>query len=190
VDLTGRVDEVARALLGASITRAGVTVRLVEVEAYAGESDPASHAARGRTPRNAVMYGPAGHWYVYLSYGVHWCANVVTGATGQASAVLLRGAEVVAGHDLARSRRPGRPDGTLARGPASLAAVLALTGPDSGEPVSVTTGQPAGPHVVSGPRVGVSSAADVPWRFWLPGEPGVSAYRRASPRPRAGGSPV
>ena len=82
MDLSGPVDEIARALLGATATRAGVTVRLVEVEAYAGESDPASHAGRGPTPRNRPMYGPAGRWYVYLSYGVHWCANLVTGPRG------------------------------------------------------------------------------------------------------------
>jgi DNA-3-methyladenine glycosylase len=186
LDLGGPVEDVARALLGATVTRAGVTVRLVEVEAYAGESDPASHAGRGPTPRNQPMYGPAGHWYVYLSYGVHWCANLVTGPAGEASAVLLRGAAVLDGFGLARVRRPGRPDPLLARGPAAVAAVLALTGADVGEPAVVLAGSP-GP-VASGPRVGVSLAADVPRRFWLPGEPGVSAYRRATPRRTAGGS--
>ncbi len=188
LDLTGPVDEVARALLGATVRRAGVTVRLVEVEAYAGESDPASHAGRGPTPRNRPMYGPAGRWYVYLSYGVHWCANLVTGPEGEAAAVLLRGATVVEGLELARERRPGRPDPLLARGPAAVAAVLGLTGADIGEPAVVVGGPPV--PVVVGPRVGVSLAADVPGRFWVPGEPGVSAYRRASPRRPAGGSPA
>ena len=170
------------------MSRAGVTVRLVEVEAYAGESDPASHAGRGPTPRNRPMYGPAGHWYVYLSYGVHWCANLVTGPEGDASAVLLRGASVVEGLAAARERRPGRPDPLLARGPAAVAAVLGLTGADVGERAVVAAGGRV--PVASGPRVGVSLAADVPLRFWIPGEPGVSAYRRASSRRRTGGSPA
>jgi DNA-3-methyladenine glycosylase len=124
-------------LLGAQVSHAGVTVTLVEVEAYAGEQDPASHAARGPTPRNAPMFGPPGRWYVYFVYGMHWCANVTTGPPGSPSAVLLRGGRVTAGLTTARSRRPGRPDALLARGPAALAAVLALTGADTGSTVAL-----------------------------------------------------
>ncbi|MBA2446327.1 MAG: DNA-3-methyladenine glycosylase, partial [Nocardioidaceae bacterium] len=123
--------QVAPRLLGWLLTHeteAGiVTVELTEVEAYAGERDPASHAFRGSTPRNEVMFGPPGRLYVYLSYGMHWCANVVTGADGQASAVLLRAARVVEGVDVARSRRGARVlDRALARGPACLTQALGM----------------------------------------------------------------
>ncbi len=186
LDLTAPVELVAPALLGAVVSRAGVAVRLTEVEAYAGEGDAASHAARGRTPRTAAMYGPAGRWYVYFVYGMHWCANVVTGADGVASAVLLRAGAVEGGLALARERRPGRPDAQLARGPAALAAVLGLTGAATGEPVALTPG--AAVAVTAGPRTGVREAAAIRWRFWTPGEPSVSPYRPAAPRRRAGGS--
>ncbi|MEP6561884.1 MAG: DNA-3-methyladenine glycosylase, partial [Nakamurella sp.] len=110
-----------------------VAVRLTEVEAYAGRDDPASHAFRGPTPRTAVMFGPAGHLYTYFVYGMHWCANIVAGVDGRASAVLLRSGEVVAGVDLARARRTRVVrDELLARGPAALASVLGLTGADTG----------------------------------------------------------
>ena len=105
--------EVARDLLGAVVVASGVSVRLTEVEAYAGARDPASHAFRGRTPRNDVMFGPPGHAYVYFTYGMHYCMNLVCGPDGEASAVLLRAGEVVAGLDLARSRRPGSSDRDL-----------------------------------------------------------------------------
>lgn len=163
-----------------------MAVRLTEVEAYRGEADPASHAARGRTPRNAVMYGPAGFLYVYFVYGMHWCANVVTGPEGVATAVLLRAGEVTEGLEVARLRRPGVSDRDLARGPARLAATLALTGDATGEPVDLTPGAvpPAG-AIRQGPRVGVATAADVPWRFWLDGDPTVSPYRAWTKRRRA-----
>lgn len=170
-----------------------VGVRLTEVEAYLGADDPGSHAYRGRTPRNAVMFGQAGHLYVYFSYGVHWCANVVCGADGVASALLLRGGEVVAGLELARSRRPAaRTDRDLARGPARLAAALGLSGEHrgadlchtSGSPV-LTRGDPVQDHVRTGPRVGLRNAADAPWRFWLDGEASVSAYRPHAGRRRS-----
>ncbi|MFV2087179.1 DNA-3-methyladenine glycosylase [Micromonospora sp. LOL_021] len=200
--LAGPVDVAARALLGCRVAVGDVEVRLTEVEAYAGVgADPASHAHRGRTPRNAPMFGPSGRLYVYFSYGMHWCGNVVTGAPGQAAAVLLRAGEVVAGQGSARRRRgPQVPDRDLARGPARLMAALGLDGAANGTsvldgtgPVSLTPSPvpvPAG-AVRTGPRVGVGAAPHTPWRFWLAGEPTVSAYRRAAPRPRGGrtGSP-
>ncbi|GIJ22803.1 DNA-3-methyladenine glycosylase [Micromonospora lutea] len=184
----------ARSLLGWEICANDVRVRLTEVEAYAGTGvDPASHAHRGRTARNAVMFGPAGHAYVYFTYGMHWCMNVVTGPEGEASAVLLRAGEVVDGLDVARARRPSvRRDVDLARGPARLCAALGIDrsvyghyllgdGPVRLHPPSA----PVPPELVSaGPRVGVTGAYDVPWRFWVTGDPTVSSYRRHVPRRR------
>jgi len=177
--------EVAPRLLGAVITHAGVSVRLTEVEAYAGPLDPGSHAHRGRTARNAVMFGPPGRLYVYFVYGMHHCANLVTGPDGDPGAVLLRAGEVVGGHQLARQRRPGSSDRDLARGPARLCRVLDLDLSHNGEPARLAAGDRA-PDVSTGPRVGLRHAADRPWRFWVTGDPTVSTYRPASPRPRAG----
>ena len=189
--LTGAAPEVARALLGATLRHGDVSVRVTEVEAYGGESDPASHAWRGRTPRTQVMYGPPGHLYVYFSYGMHWCGNVVTGPDGEASAVLLRAGEVLSGHDLARSRRgPKIADRDLARGPANLMQALGLDrahdGADLLGPGPVHLEPPAFPpvEVASGPRVGVSREPDRPWRFWLPGERSVSSYKRSPRAPK------
>lgn len=205
--LAGPVVAVAPRLLGAHLTTVlpdgVVTVRLTEVEAYDGANDPGSHAYRGRTARNDVMFGPAGYLYVYRHLGLHVCANVVTGTPGTASAVLLRAGEVVDGVDLARERRlrrgVARTDVDLARGPARLADALGITLElygadvlDGTGPVRLTT-PPRAPgeiprEVRSGPRVGVSGVggdADAqPWRFWLAGEPTVSAYRPAPPRRR------
>jgi len=179
-----------------------VAVRLTEVEAYAGQGeDPGSHAHRGMTPRTRVMFGPPGHLYVYFTYGMHWCANVVCGPEGLAGAVLLRAGEVVAGVDLAARRRL-TPDsraprvGDLARGPARLTRALGLDGAFDGvdlcAPASAVWLEPppgAVPTTVrSGPRVGVAGsggdAAVFPWRFWLEGEPTVSVYRPGTRRPR------
>ena len=129
--LAAPVPDVARRQLGAGIVHDGadgrVAVRLTEVEAYGGLTDPASHAWRGRTPRTEVMFGPPGHLYVYFSYGMHWCGNVVTGPDGEASAVLLRAGRVVEGLDLARARRgPRVKERALARGPACLMQALGL----------------------------------------------------------------
>jgi DNA-3-methyladenine glycosylase len=248
--------EVAPGLLGCVLeheTDDGlVAVALTEVEAYNGAADPASHAYRGRTGRNAVMFGPPGHAYVYFTYGMHFCVNVVCMPAGTASAVLLRAGRVIAGEESARRRRAARgrargpdgaardlargpdgaardlargPDGAardLARGPARLCQALGidrrLDGADLCDPVSplrlavspreyVSPGQrarvdrpsprihpgpaspapslPASPAVVqTGPRVGVREGADVPWRFWLDGEPTVSVYRPYVPRRR------
>ena len=185
---------VAPLLLGAVVrheTEEGtVAVRLTEVEAYAGADDPSSHAYRGRTLRNAVMFGPAGHLYVYFTYGMHHCCNVVVGDEGTASAVLLRAGEVVEGTDIARSRRPGSSDRDLARGPARLCNALAIDLSHNGVDLSkgaltLETGEPIAPDaIVTGPRVGLRLAAENPWRFWLAGEPTVSTYRTAVARRR------
>ncbi len=192
LDLTGSSLEVAPHLLGAHLTvrdgEGAVTVRLTEVEAYDGANDPGSHAYRGRTPRTEVMFGPPGRLYVYFTYGMHWCANVVCGEEGAASAVLLRAGEVVEGVELARSRRPAaRRDTDLARGPARMAQALGLTGADNGIVLGADGRAQLDPPrrpangVATGPRVGVAGPGGdgrvFPWRFWLPGEPTVSAYR-------------
>ncbi len=221
-------DQVAPSLLGCVLEHESpdgiVAVALTEVEAYAGQVDPASHAYRGRTERNAVMFGPPGHAYVYFTYGMHFCMNVVCLPAGTASAVLLRAGRVVEGEELAMRRRAGRPRGSLeagaageaatrdlARGPARLCQALAIdkalygadlcaeasplrmraplggpsgrergTGiaaPASGSPLPAGTGPGEKTLVCAGPRVGIREGADVPWRFWLDGDPTVSAYR-------------
>lgn len=187
--LSEDVLRVAPRLLGCRLTHDGVTVRITEVEAYAGPRDPASHAFRGPTARTEVMFGPPGRLYVYRSYGLHWCANVVTGTDGTASAVLLRAGEVVDGADAARGRRgPRTADHSLARGPGCLAQALGLTGEQDGTDlvrgpeVRLELGDPVPPdRVRRGPRVGVRLAHARPWRFWLAEDPTVSTYRR-SPR--------
>ena len=185
--------DVAVRLLGAVIAHDDVAIRLTEVEAYAGLDDPASHGFRGRTARNEVMFGPPGYAYVYFTYGMHFCMNVVTGRRGAASAVLLRAGEVVEGLAVARSRRPGAPDRDLARGPARLTLALGvdrgMNGVDLLDPVSalrLLRGSPVDPARVRwGPRVGIRTAADWPWRAWIDGEPTVSPYRPHAPKRRA-----
>jgi len=196
-ELAVDVLDAAHRLLGCTLeadTEHGpVAVRLVEVEAYRGADDPASHSFRGRTPRNAVMWGPAGYLYTYFVYGMHFCANVVCLTEGVAGAVLLRAGEVVSDPALARARRPtARRDADLARGPARLAALLGLSREqngvdltDPGSPVRLLAGHPVPPsRVHGGPRVGVAAAKTRPWRFWVDGSPAVSAYRAAVVRPR------
>jgi DNA-3-methyladenine glycosylase len=186
------VDVVARDLLGRVVrsrTPEGeVSVRLVETEAYAGEDDAASHAWRGPTPRNAVMYGPPGHLYVYFTYGMHWCANISCEPVGRAAAVLLRAGEVVAGEDLARSRRGQHvPERRLAGGPANLARALGLDGTWTGTDVVARgaalvvhagVGEAVEAAVAAGPRVGITRDVERPWRFRLVGDPHVSGPRR------------
>lgn len=190
---------VAPTLLGAYVTSVldpgPVTVRLTEVEAYGGVgADPGSHAHRRRTARNATMFAEVGHLYVYFTYGMHWCLNVVAHGDGDAGAVLLRAGEVVAGHSIARERRSAsRRDSDLARGPARLAAALGVDGTSDGidllDPLSpirllaADTATAASGVVLSGPRTGVSGeGAPTPWRFWLDGDPTVSPHRPARPR--------
>jgi len=209
--------EVAPDLLGCVLehqTADGlVAVELTEVEAYEGQSDPASHAYRGKTQRNAVMFGPPGHAYVYFTYGMHFCVNLVCLGDDSASAVLLRAGAVIAGEDLARARRTkgaaSIASRDLARGPARLCQALAIDRSLDGADVCVAdsplrvragAGNPArsgtvlarggesvsrpgtSRRIATGPRVGVSSAAEVPWRFWFEGEPTVSVYRAYVPR--------
>lgn len=180
--------DVAPRLLGAVLTHAGVSVRLTEVEAYRGPDDPGSHAFRGQTPRNATMFGPAGRLYVYFVYGMHHCVNLVTGPEGDPGAVLLRAGEVVDGLPSARARRPGSSDRDLARGPARLCRALDidLTSDGAIADLAGEQGPPGALRVATGPRVGLRHAADRPWRFWIEGDPTVSAYRPAAPRPRTG----
>ncbi|SCK30952.1 DNA-3-methyladenine glycosylase [Streptomyces sp. WMMB 714] len=192
--------EVAPQLLGRYLVRTSdegsIVLRLTEVEAYAGEADPGSHAFRGRTRRNASMFGPPGHAYVYFIYGMWFSLNLVCGAEGHASGVLLRAGQVITGAELARERRPkARKDAELAKGPARLATALDvdkslngtdLCGADEGAPLRVLTGEPVPQtEVRSGPRTGVGGAGSVhPWRYWADGDPTVSPYRPHQPRRR------
>jgi DNA-3-methyladenine glycosylase len=191
--------EVAPELLGCTLARltddGPIELRLTEVEAYAGELDPGSHAYRGRTARNDVMFGPPGYAYVYFTYGMWHCLNVVCGPEGRASGILLRAGEIRVGADLARKRRfSARHDKELAKGPARLATALsvgrALNGADlcagGDAPLSLLPGTPPAPDQVrNGPRTGVGGAgAHHPWRFWIDGDPTVSRYRAHVPRRR------
>lgn len=156
-----------------------VSGRVVETEAYLRD-DPASHSFNGSTARNAVMFGPPGRLYVYLSYGMHCCANVVTGGDGDGQAVLLRSVEPVSGLDVIRSRRIGRPDRDLANGPGKLCEAFGLTlsdngvivsdnGVDASSPIRILDdATPPPPDPIVGPRIGITKAADIPWRFRSP----------------------
>lgn len=198
-----------------------VAARLVEVEAYRGSIDPASHSFRGRTARNGVMFGPPGHAYVYFSYGMHYCVNLVCQPPDVAEAVLIRAGAVARGAELASRRRYGLPDASggragnsrqrerdLARGPGRLCQALGIDRSVDGAD-ACTPGGPLGispprafhqPEVAGsadiriGPRVGISRAADRPWRYWLADDGHVSAYRLVRPRepqpkPDSGGAP-
>ncbi len=194
-----------------------VAIEIVEVEAYTGASDPASHAFRGKTARNAVMFGEPGHSYVYFTYGMHFCVNLVCQPAGEAAAVLLRAGRVIAGHELAVARRvarlgagggsragrgtAGRMGGPvireshLASGPARLCQALGIDRAQDGADAC----DPAGPlralprpgsaslpsaSIAVGPRVGVRTGAEVSWRYWIAGDPAVSAYRPHVPKRR------
>ncbi len=179
---------VAPELLGWRLIHDSVELVVVETEAYAASEDAASHAFPGRTRRNASMFGPCGHAYVYRSYGVHWCFNVVAHAPDEAGAVLIRAGEVVAGNELAQARR-GAVRG-LANGPGKLGQALGIT--DRHDGVDLAGGAlrlvaPEGPtgRSANGPRVGISKAIDLGWRFWLEdsvhvskGRPGPAGRRR------------
>ncbi|MCT4354923.1 DNA-3-methyladenine glycosylase [Streptomyces sp. Je 1-79] len=192
--------EVAPDLLGRILVRrtseGRLELRLTEVEAYAGAIDPGSHAFRGRTARNAVMFGPPGHAYVYFTYGMWHCLNLVCGPEGHASGVLLRAGQVLEGADQARKRRlSARYDRELAKGPARLATALDVSlslngtdtcaGPDA--PLSLLSGTPPTSDLVrNGPRTGVGGdGAPHPWRFWIDDDPTVSPYRAHVPRKRS-----
>lgn len=188
--------EVAPRLLGSTLTADSpdgpVTLRITEIEAYHGAEDPGSHAFRGKTNRNAVMFGEPGHLYTYFTYGMHTCANVVCAPEGTASGLLLRAGEIVDGVELARSRRlTTRTDADLARGPARLTVALGITLADGG--MDLETGRirlhlsESESAYDCGPRTGVSGpggSTDFPWRFWIPGERSVSPYKRHAPKLR------
>jgi DNA-3-methyladenine glycosylase len=191
--------EAAHRLLGATLTGRQVRAIVVEVEAYGGVPDgpwpdAAAHSYRGRSGRNVLMFGPPGRLYTYRSHGIHVCANVVCGPDGTAAAVLLRAAVVEDGLDIAQVRRgPMIRPVALARGPGNLCSALGISMDDNGidlfdptGPVTLRLNEANG--AVSGPRVGVSQAADRPWRLWLAGRPEVSAYRRSPRAPAPGAS--
>jgi DNA-3-methyladenine glycosylase len=194
-DLEAGPLRVAPYLLNKILVHGDRAGRIVEVEAYHGSDDPASHAYRGRTPRTAVMFGPPGFLYVYFTYGMHWCANVVCGPDGEAAAVLIRALEPLRGIEAMRASRPAaRRDTDLCNGPAKLCQALAITGADSGgdvmaPPARRRGGAAAGASVPvrleddgtapprrpgRGVRIGITVATELPWRFWVAGNPNVS----------------
>lgn len=205
---TAHALEAAPQLLGSHLTVAGsegeVTIRITEVEAYhgvgvPGPRDAGSHSRDRKTERNASMFGPPGHAYVYLSYGMHFALNMVCSPTGTASGVLIRSGTVVGGDELARRRRTAKRDGRplrqheLARGPGNLATALGITRPEHdgldlfSAPFAVELPLASAEHIESGPRVGVAGEAGgpaFPWRFWVPGEASVSAFRPGRGAPR------
>jgi DNA-3-methyladenine glycosylase len=179
---------VARALLGRVLvcdrSRTRLAARIVEVEAYRGARDPASHAFRGRTPRNATMFGPPGHTYVYFTYGMHHCLNVVCDREGVAAAVLLRALAPLAGEALMRRRRGVREGDRLLRGPGCVAQALGLSREHDGEdlvsgPLWIADAAPRreGHAIACGRRIGIRAGTERPWRFWLAGHPCVSGRR-------------
>ena len=179
--------EVAPDLLGKVLVHGGRAARLVEVEAYCGADDPGSHAFRGPRPRTRTMFGPAGHLYVYFTDGMHWCANVVCGSAGTAGAVLLRGAAPTAGIEAMREARPrARRDRDLTAGPARLCQAFGIDGSFDGADVvrgdrgvrlvDDGTGPPTAPATST--RIGLSAGSDLPWRWYLPGDPHVSGRPR------------
>jgi len=191
---------VAPQLLGCVLERSTaegtVAIQITEVEAYAGELDPGAHSHSGMSARNAVTFGEAGRLYCYFSYGMHWAINVVTGETGQSRGCLIRAGRVIVGEELARARRAVTrrspiPDRELARGPACVAQVFGVGTANNGDDLfggEWRCAIPDGPldgQVAVGPRVGVSGpggdAAAFPWRFWIAGDPTVSAYKPGKP---------
>ncbi|MGO8826560.1 MAG: DNA-3-methyladenine glycosylase [Acidimicrobiales bacterium] len=194
-DLDGDPVVVARRLLNKVVVRGGRSGRIVEVEAYHGTNDAASHAYRGPTPRTAVMFGPPGFLYVYFTYGMHWCANVVCGPDGEAAAVLIRALAPLSGLGEMQAARPAaRLPRDLCNGPAKLCQALGITGTDNGAdllapaqgrsgsgragggaPVRLLDdGTPPPRRPGRGTRIGIREATEKRWRFWVPGDPNVS----------------
>jgi DNA-3-methyladenine glycosylase len=176
------VHEVAPDLIGVTLLVDGVGGRIVEVEAY-DQEDPASHAYRGRTTRNAAMFGPSGHAYVYRSYGIHWCLNLVCGDEGVPEAALIRALEPTHGIDAQRRRR-GKDDlRALCSGPGKLCQALAITGEHDGLPLDRTPfrlePRTETPEIVAAPRIGITRAKELSWRYLEAGSPYVS---RGPPR--------
>jgi len=177
------VHAVAPDLIGATLLCRGVGGIIVEVEAY-HQTDPAAHSYRGRTPRNAVMFGPPGHAYVYRSYGIHWCLNFVCEPEGSASAVLIRALQPTHGVAAMRRRRGLEDERLLCSGPGRLCQALGITGDDNGLalafPVFELRARAAVPEIAVGPRIGISVAVETPWRYGLEGSPFLSKpFRRA-----------
>jgi len=166
------VHEVAPELIGANLLVNGVGGRIVEVEAY-HHTDPAAHSYGGPTPRNAVMFGPPGFTYVYRSYGIHWCLNFVCEEEGSASAVLIRALEPTTGVPAMRRRRGSQDERMLCAGPGKLGEALGITHAQNGLPLDKPPfelrARPDDPAIVTGPRIGITKAADVPWRYGLKG---------------------
>ena len=166
------VHAVATELIGAELYVGGVGGKIVEVEAY-NRADPASHAYGGRTARNASMFGPPGHAYVYRSYGVHWCLNLVCEDEGSPSAVLLRALEPTRGLATMAARRGLSNPRLLCAGPGRLCQALAVTGDHDGLPIDAPPFElrrrHGAPELVTGPRIGLSRAVELPWRYGLAG---------------------
>ena len=176
------VHQVAPDLIGATLLVDGVGGRIVEVEAY-DQQDPASHAYRGRTPRNAAMFGPPGHAYVYRSYGIHWCLNLVCGGEGVPEAVLIRALEPTRGVDLQKRRRRVENVRQLCSGPGKLCQALGITREHDGLALDVPPfrleARDDVPEIVTGPRIGITRATELRWRYMSAGSPYLS---RAAPR--------
>ncbi|MCH6197043.1 DNA-3-methyladenine glycosylase [Corynebacterium mastitidis] len=181
IDFSATADAVAPQLLGCTLTHAGVTVRITEVEAYLGAEDAAAHTYRGITARNRAMFGPGGRMYVYLSYGIHRAGNIVCAPEGVGQGCLLRAGEVIDGEEIAWQRRGDVPFHRLAQGPGNLGSALGLDLADNGAPVTgpdfVLHPRAAEPEWVRGPRIGITKNAEAPLRFWIPGNKTVSGRR-------------
>jgi DNA-3-methyladenine glycosylase len=199
-DFSGDPVALAPWLLNKILVKGKRAGRIVEVEAYKGARDPASHAYRGLTPRTAVMFGPPGHLYVYFTYGMHWCANVVCGPEGEAAALLVRALVPLRGiEEMREVRRAARRDQDLCNGPAKLCQAMGISGVDNGTDLLaparrgalaggvrlVDDGTPPPECPGQGVRIGISVGKEEPWRFWVAGEVCVSreAYPRARPAP-------
>lgn len=182
IDLLQPADIVAPQLLGCTLTHGGVSIRITEVEAYLDSTDEAAHTYRGKTPRNAAMFGPGGHMYVYISYGIHRAGNIVCGPEGTGQGVLLRAGEVVSGDSIAQNRRgEGIPHARLAQGPGNFGQALGLEVSDNHAsifgPSFVISDRVETPEIVRGPRIGISKNTEALLRFWIPNDPTVSGRR-------------
>jgi DNA-3-methyladenine glycosylase len=176
------VHRVAPDLIGATLKYRGAGGIIVEVEAY-HHTDPAAHSYRGRTPRNAVMFGPPGHAYVYRSYGIHWCLNFVCAPEASASAVLIRALQPTDGIPAMRRRRGLKDERLLCSGPGRLCQAMGITGDDSGLALELPEfelrARSSTPEIVAGPRIGISVGLELPWRYGLKGSPFLSKpFRR------------
>ena len=176
IDFALTADAVAPQLLGCTLTHAGVSIRLTEVEAYLGAKDSAAHTFNGKTPRNAAMFGPPGRFYVYISYGIHRNVNIVCAPDGTGQGCLLRGGEIIEGADIAFARRGTTDFHNLARGPGNLGKALGFTLEDNHRPIQIVE-RTSEPEWVRGPRIGISKNKEAPLRFWIPFDKTVSGRR-------------